>query len=302
MFRNVDEVGDTLLRGYRYDDIWGYSDDTLEMISDDLYFIEKFRSDPRVIIERDSGIQGMTMETLFKGSLPISLSSDIVITSDVDARIISEELFPDLASQGIYLSEQQLAALSGAYFADEIAFTYDSGTLILEASGKYIEGEMGSWNYVVWISRKGDTLSIKNYQIFLSPDAPSSLGTQLTGVQVASASRLGVETITGEAIRNDEFGHVGYYVWPRLGYSQTTPYEGGPNPLPAILESLKNNPENVPNVESISTLSDLMATPEGRDWWRRNGEFIHIVFDLSPNSVNMTALSDYLKEKGILHE
>ena len=56
MFRNVDEVGDTLLRGYRYEDIWGYGDETLEGLGEYHEFIENFpwRTSDEIVVNADN--------------------------------------------------------------------------------------------------------------------------------------------------------------------------------------------------------------------------------------------------------
>lgn len=48
----------------------------------------------------------------------------------------------------------------------------------------------------------------------------------------------------------------------------------------------------------VNTLIDLMASEEGRKWWKENGQdILNAKFDLSDGSRSMTVFNAYLDEK-----
>lgn len=132
------------------------------------------------------------------------------------------------------------------------------------------------------IERKGDQLVVSN-EHFMVPkeEQRSGLGTAAFVRQVQSAKNLGFSHIETVAASGGEFN--GYYTWPRLGYD---------GPLqPITLVSLP------PNLQTATRVSDLMRTPEGRDWWKQHGRTISLEFDLAKDSLSNRVLAEYVAER-----
>lgn len=102
--------------------------------------------------------------------------------------------------------------------------------------------------------------------------------------QIQNARALGVSiirTLAAGSMSSKLFN--GYYTWARLGFDAELPIN-----IQAQL------PEKFINAEKVS---DLMATPEGRDWWRVHGKSLYLEFDLSDNSQSIINFKRYLKER-----
>jgi GNAT superfamily N-acetyltransferase len=110
-------------------------------------------------------------------------------------------------------------------------------------------------------------------------------GARLIGRQVEHAIRLGVAEILTYAVRNDEAGDVGYWVWPLLGFDGRLPRE--------VIERLPAD------LSSAQRVSELMKFEPGQSWWRSNGDPINLVFDLGPNSLDLRHFRGYLRQKGL---
>jgi len=131
------------------------------------------------------------------------------------------------------------------------------------------------------ISKDGDDLVVENQFFELHEDhRGKGLGARALLQQIQSAGELGVSHIETEAARNDDEGMVGYYVWPRLGYDGDVP---SPPPSPGGEDSM----------------SDLMSSQKGRDWWKDNGQTVTLKFDPSPASRGRQVLEAYAKAKGL---
>lgn len=89
----------------------------------------------------------------------------------------------------------------------------------------------------------------------------------------------------------------GFYAWPRLGFDgdiETLMKEratSGDKKLRAIAADFRRR------FPGTSKVSQLMATKEGRDWWRDYGGDFTGEFDLSDESPHRRVLSEYLAEK-----
>jgi hypothetical protein len=82
----------------------------------------------------------------------------------------------------------------------------------------------------------------------------------------------------------------GYYTWPRLGYDQSIRKPNG-QPYYHLQEAAERFPE-------AKSVQDILSTPEGREWWKANGqELTDTRFDLTPGSRSMQILDAYLEEK-----
>jgi GNAT superfamily N-acetyltransferase len=113
----------------------------------------------------------------------------------------------------------------------------------------------------------------------------TGLGTAVLAKQIAHATRHGLSKIKTYAAGNfrsiDTYN--GYYTWPRFGYDAPLD-EWTREKLPATLAD-------------AGRLSDLMKTPEGREWWKVNGEDGDMEFDLRAGSLSRKVFAEYLRRK-----
>lgn len=123
----------------------------------------------------------------------------------------------------------------------------------------------------------------------------SGVGMKSFGSQVAHAAKHGVSkletTAGGEAGGRTDMN--GYYTWPRLGYDgqvRTHNLSKAINPRPKM--------DDIPlKVPPPPTVSRMMKTEYGRNWWKENGAAISLQFDLAPGSPSRKVFARYAKEK-----
>lgn len=112
----------------------------------------------------------------------------------------------------------------------------------------------------------------------------SGLGSSMFLDQVAALKRAGFSEIeTLAAGDKGDFVFNGYYTWPRLGYDGDIPAK--------LIAKLP------PQFSQFETVSELMATKAGRDWWKENGGWINVTFDLRDGSYSLRTLEAYMAEK-----
>jgi hypothetical protein len=109
-------------------------------------------------------------------------------------------------------------------------------------------------------------------------------GTNILYNQVKNAQKEGFNSMKAFAYRAK--GWNGYYTWLRLGYE--------PNEQTDEEYIKKANKELGTNISSIT---ELMYSKEGREWWKENGGSFEGTFDLSENSYSMKTLEEYVKNK-----
>jgi hypothetical protein len=127
--------------------------------------------------------------------------------------------------------------------------------------------------------------AIENQLISVDKTAPPGVGTRMLASQVAAASEAGFPGIEAEAARSDKMN--GYYTWPRLGFNAEL--------TQGHLDELEDeNPEAAWMVQQLAEadsdrmwpkapieLVHVMAVPEARDWWEREGHTVMAYFPLS---------------------
>lgn len=146
------------------------------------------------------------------------------------------------------------------------------------------------------ISHDGRQLYVKNEIIQLKPSAQGSgIGTEIFARQVEWAARHGAGYVECHAARLDANGDPsfnGYLTWPRLGYDgylEQDRYETPSDEARAKEAVAKFGVERV---------QDLMATPEGREWWKKNGYGLaEAKFDLKEGGRSRQVLDAYLEER-----
>jgi GNAT superfamily N-acetyltransferase len=107
------------------------------------------------------------------------------------------------------------------------------------------------------------------------------LGMEVFGRQIEHASKLGFSAITTHGVRGSSYN--GYYTWPRFGYDGRL----GVGIRSQLPDSLSH----------ATRVSDLMASEEGIEWWKENGESIDLTFDLTPGSYSQEAFALYRRLK-----
>lgn len=164
------------------------------------------------------------------------------------------------------------------------------------------------------VSKEADQILIHN-DFFLSEPSGRGIGIDIFSKQVEEAKSRGVAQIDTLAARQEARpGRVamnGYYTWPRFGYdaelskmdfsSSYLNYARGLDPgAPGLLDRAAFKRERLRFIEEefgAKTLLDLMDSPAGREWWKRNGETVECVFDLTPGSKSLETLADYAAER-----
>lgn len=159
------------------------------------------------------------------------------------------------------------------------ARTLEDGTHYVSVTVKTPEGLSAnrSLNYDPATGRKwihNDTLSAEDAQ-------GRGHGTALFARQVAAAAALGFDVI--EASGDRAGGKNGYYTLPRWGYD---------GPIPEKVRA-----KLPPELAGAETVLDVMATPAGREWWKKNGGPVALTFDLKDGSRSRRVLAAYLAER-----
>lgn len=109
------------------------------------------------------------------------------------------------------------------------------------------------------------------------------IGTALLATQVRKAEELGFSHIETHAVRDD--GWNGYYTWARLGFDAPIMHVDD-KPIRDLLRA-----------RGVERISDLMKTPDGREWWMKNGGSYKGEFDLTPGSLSRRVLDAYAAQK-----
>ncbi len=113
------------------------------------------------------------------------------------------------------------------------------------------------------------------------------IGSKITRDQLKIAQELGIKKATLSAERSKSL--VGYYVWPRLGFDAKLPK--------AWKIKHKKNPI-IEGLRGPSTISNLMGTPEGRQFWKDKGVGIRMEMSLAPKSKQFQILEEFVQDKG----
>lgn len=123
------------------------------------------------------------------------------------------------------------------------------------------------------------------HEFFQVGERGQGLGREIFAQQVAALRQAGFTGIGTKAAGGPGQPLVGYYVWPRLGFDGT---------LPASVRS-----SLPPELAGAARISDLMATPLGRDWWRAQGVPLEVEFSLAAGSLSSQIFDAYLESAGL---
>ena len=135
------------------------------------------------------------------------------------------------------------------------------------------------------VTKDGDDLVRVNQILELKPKAQKQgLGLRMLGMEAMTLSALGFKEIRAFCDRSKLHPNA-YWIWPLMGFDAVLPS--------GILEMLP------PNLAGCETLSELLSSPEGLEWWKLYGIPIEGTFDLSPGSGSMKQLQNKLKTKDV---
>ena len=101
---------------------------------------------------------------------------------------------------------------------------------------------------------------------------------------VTEARNQGYTRIDTLAIGSPESKNNGYYTWARFGFDGK------------IDDTMKKKVYQELGVEA-ETVQDIIASPNGLEWWRKNGSDIELSFDLSDKSESMKMWKKYKEGK-----
>ncbi|MCI0333543.1 MAG: 2'-5' RNA ligase family protein [Planctomycetes bacterium] len=125
------------------------------------------------------------------------------------------------------------------------------------------------------------------------------LGSEVFARQVENCKDAGFASIQCHAAkmnpRDTSKPHNGYYTWPRLGFDQDLDDPDIPR------EDFRVFAEAQKKFPGAKSIHDVMATKEGRDWWKGNGTDLYAArFDLDEGSRSLQILESYMDERAQL--
>jgi hypothetical protein len=194
---------------------------------------------------------------------------------------ISEEA--DLFLTSKYLNEVELLNLAGGVPTrdlDEIlqVAEYDDSTqsLFFSSESDFFTAE----RELFW---EDGFIDNKLLRVFSTGER---IGTFIFLNEIIQARKLDIKLMTVSAAKG--LAYNGYYTWARLGYTFNSPDDQ--NDFNDLIAS---------HGRSEDTITELMKTKDGRDFWKENGFWWEGIFDLSANSENIVSLNNYLTQAGI---
>ncbi len=172
--------------------------------------------------------------------------------------------------------------------------TRDDGGVDLSVRGF---GDHGiEFKRILSYDKVGDThrpSTIRNESFMVDQSAPEGIGTRMLATQVMAASAEGFREISTLAFGGPKSTWQGYYVWPRLGFDG----EIDPDVLAKVPDDLRADLEELSGGEP-PRLMHMMASSEGRSWWRDNGQSTEAVFPLGgQDNISRDVLTEYVREK-----
>jgi HK97 family phage portal protein len=116
------------------------------------------------------------------------------------------------------------------------------------------------------------------------------VGSRTLSRQADAAHRMGINELECTAAKSRDYN--GYYTWARLGYDSELSALRQPMVIQSRIEAF--GPKSI---QGATKVSDIMATPEGRAFWKEYGEEWSATFDTAPGSKGRRVLADYIEEK-----
>ena len=118
-----------------------------------------------------------------------------------------------------------------------------------------------------------------------SGDTGHGIGSKVFKEQVDAAAEFGVLRISAFAAKGPTTN--GYYTWARLGFDAELNKVVG----------FASHEEMTARFPQATKISDLMRSPEGREFWVKTGQGFPGIFDLTEGSLSRKVLSAYVKER-----
>jgi len=213
-----------------------------------------------------------------KHSAPIEVE-----ISDGQKELVREK-FSKLGLPGT--PEETMPKLVAALPGSTVSITTDAGKLIVrvEHADYYCERH--------FIYDGDGQKHVYNSEFAVQDRDRRGLGTDIFSKQVAACSEAGFSHIETMAAGYNGGRLNGYYTWPRLGYDMSLDNFGYSKQSEALEAEAR---KKFPGAESIL---DIMKTPEGQQWWKKNGlTMTKAIFDLTPGSRSRQVLETYLEER-----
>ena len=181
-------------------------------------------------------------------------------------------------------------AMIGAPADAKVNVIYDSfNTVVVKASGT--DQDAGAYNMAREFKAPSGDKYVVN-QSFNVEKPGTGFGVAVLQKQVEECANHGYERIETSAARGS--GQNGYYTWPRLGYDNNPSYETLDS---AIRWSRRATEVWKEKFSEVTRVSELMATPGGREFWKSYGDHIALEFDLAEGSQSRKVLDAYVQAK-----
>lgn len=241
---------------------------------------EKFKED-----KLKSGVRNQYFEPAEDTEIEFYKSSYSDSPEDVPVKEDASRAIKYYQSQGIDIQSPEDFAKLGGLADDTNAEVYvnDMGEDAFEINIELRDGYKADRTVV-----KDDfgRMGIYNNELKVY-ETGQGLGTEVLARQVQAARAAGFEFLTCTAARSDEYN--GYITWAKLGYDGDIPYRY----QEAIEEHFGY---------SIDTISELVQTVGGLEYWQEHGGDWEARFDLDPRSYSSKRLEEYMERKGMYEQ
>jgi hypothetical protein len=114
-------------------------------------------------------------------------------------------------------------------------------------------------------------------------------GASVLNNQINHTSQLGFKYLTTDAEKANNLN--GYYTWLMMGYIPRSQV-GFDDKFKTIINNTK--------FKNVDSYLELLATEEGRDFWKKNGFAFNGVFDLSEDSFSRQIFNKYIETRKIV--
>jgi SPP1 gp7 family putative phage head morphogenesis protein len=207
-----------------------------------------------------------------------------------------DEKFLSDAFGGRKVTKEEVAELAGALDDAEVIISVERNPQSLGIDADVIinvsvDGPGYGGDTLITLKGKKGDVSLTDLFVDKSKRG-KGIGTEFASRQVEQARKLGFDVqLFAEGSFQGELN--GYYTWPRLGFD-------GPLPKGWLKNAGKRGLKEVPEfAKEAKNVSDLMRTPEGREFWKRWGSPLRLKMDTKPGSQGLRVLQEYAKKKGI---
>jgi GNAT superfamily N-acetyltransferase len=189
---------------------------------------------------------------------------------------------PDMFTMGGQLLDTPFAAkLTGAPDGSRIVMHLDESGAGFEIHNSKMFARKGEFLLHAY-NAGGFTLLTKERLELREKFQHQGIGLRMFAQQAFAALDAGVRQIWLTALRAGAYN--GYYAWARYGFD-------------AELEWIHKQ-SFPPAFQGVRTLSELMATANGRDVWRAHGTTVQMCFELNDPRYFL-ALQNYMRVKGV---